>query len=727
MLTSSYSTEVSRSFKDFKLDPVSLYRCLKVLGAILIIVLSSFGALLLGSCKAVQSVMCDIDVATDYADISLCILLVSTAVAASGALWLWCHASTPHLLQASRFLVLNWIEGLASISLIIAVREYYDDERTQFYQEEDGADIMTVGTLVNLRVFLQVCEVVILQMLIQNRLQSIWPALNQPRFGLWLKRILWAEFALLTLWPLTSTVEVVHRLYHLGSILASLAAGALVLLVPCCFIIWMILVFVTLCRVLSIFHQAQQMAQSVSLECKAFRRSRRAALLQGFGLVISLVTTCIITGVAAFAGPTMLKHDVSRQKVLPLRSVQLSQSVNLVINTIGVFLLSGAYRFWQRASLPEESSRESTASSSWSSLPKCCSKMAKTVRPQRAIVGSEWETKTQELAGRGVSLQELLAFYRRLGNDIMLSYKPDVHTTNDVVRLAIIPLTSARGCSYAELVNEVPVMPRKMVTHNWSNLFRDLLASIVADALREHTFELVSALLSDQVGINALEQMLQVQGNLEDVYWICAFAVNQHSGICGANPRADVDPVTRLPHPVCSCRTPKFFNTTPPLNQYGESIPCEMNKFDDMMSFLACRDSSFAEVVAVDASLELFRRAWCMAELAEAQRMGMAQSLLVRNKATLLSRQHTLQGLRVQDMTASRQEDITAILAKIPNKDAFNQRLRSLILDKKVGLVTVWKHADTSQQMEELAHVLKWARMSTLVKDGLQVWRKWVP
>ena len=82
MLTSSYSTEVSRSFKDFKLDPVSLYRCLKVLGAILIIVLSSFGALLLGSCKAVQSVMCDIDVATDYADISLCILLVSTAVAA---------------------------------------------------------------------------------------------------------------------------------------------------------------------------------------------------------------------------------------------------------------------------------------------------------------------------------------------------------------------------------------------------------------------------------------------------------------------------------------------------------------------------------------------------------------------------------------------------------------------------------------------------------------------
>ena len=47
--------------------------------------------------------------------------------------------------------------------------------------------------------------------------------------------------------------------------------------------------------------------------------------------------------------------------------------------------------------------------------------------------------------------------------------------------------------------------------------------------------------------------------------------------------------------------------------------------------------------VAVDASLDLFSRAWCMAELAEAQRMGMGQCLLIRNKATLLSRQHSAQ------------------------------------------------------------------------------------
>ena len=51
------------------------------------------------------------------------------------------------------------------------------------------------------------------------------------------------------------------------------------------------------------------------------------------------------------------------------------------------------------------------------------------------------------------------------------------------------------------------------------------------------------------------------------------------------------------------------------------------------MAYLSRRDKSFAEVVAVDASLELFGRAWCIAELAEGQRMGMAQSLKLRNKA----------------------------------------------------------------------------------------------
>ena len=212
-----------------------------------------------------------------------------------------------------------------------------------------------------------------------------------------------------------------------------------------------------------------------------------------------------------------------------------------------------------------------------------------------------------------------------------------------MVRLAIIPLTASSCSSYAQLVNKgAKVLPKKMVTHNWSNLFRDLLASVISEALGEHTFEFVAELLSDKAGVEALEKMLRVHGSLEETYWICAFAVNQHAGICGANPAGTVDPVTGLRHPTCQCSEPKFFNEDPPLNDDGKSIQCEMNKFDDMMALLARENPDFAEVVAVDASLDLFGRAWCVAELAEAHRMGMTQSLKIRNKETLLRRQLTL-------------------------------------------------------------------------------------
>ena len=91
----------------------------------------------------------------------------------------------------------------------------------------------------------------------------------------------------------------------------------------------------------------------------------------------------------------------------------------------------------------------------------------------------------------------------------MQSFQPSVHTTTDVVRLAIIPLTASSCSSYAQLVNKgEKVLPKKMVTHNWSNLFRDLLASVISKALGEHTFEFVAELLSDKVGVEALEKML---------------------------------------------------------------------------------------------------------------------------------------------------------------------------------------------------------------------------
>ena len=44
-----------------------------------------------------------------------------------------------------------------------------------------------------------------------------------------------------------------------------------------------------------------------------------------------------------------------------------------------------------------------------------------------------------------------------------------------------------------------------------------------------------------------------------------------------------------------------------------------MNKFDEMMAFLAARDPEFCQVVAVDSDFGVFTRAWCMAEVAQAR------------------------------------------------------------------------------------------------------------
>ena len=494
--------------------------------------------------------------------------------------------------------------------------------------------------------------------------------------------------------------------------------------IPICFLIWSVLVTVTLFRVVWMFQKALQLARKQGLAVAAtFQACRGRSILQCAGVIISLTTSLMLTY-------SYLCHislpDFQGSLVSALHYTIVPQCINLLVNAFGIILLSGA------SSLITNQGKLRFPPLQCCRCPcrlrRCCG--FKSLCRSNLKIGEEnaWEKKTRELANRGISLEVLLAFYKNLGDTVMQSFQPSVHTTTDVVRLAIIPLTASTCSSYAQLVNKgAKVLPKKMVTHNWSNLFRDLLASVISDALGEHTFEFVAELLSDKVGVEALEDMLRVHGSLQETYWICAFAVNQHAGICGANPAGTVDPVTGLTHPTCQCSEPKFFNEDPPLNDDGKSIQCEMNKFDDMMALLARENPDFAEVVAVDASLHLFGRAWCVAELAEAHRMGMAQSLKMRNKETLLTRQLTLQGLKVEQMKASRPEDVEEILAKIPDKEAFNAKLQELIFDSNVGLVAAWKNADTLQQMEEVSHLLKWLRLSEAVEGGQIVWQRWLP
>eukprot|EP00959_Pyramimonas_sp_CCMP1952_P177298 3706153-Pyramimonas_sp.AAC.1 len=64
------------------------------------------------------------------------------------------------------------------------------------------------------------------------------------------------------------------------------------------------------------------------------------------------------------------------------------------------------------------------------------------------------------------------------------------------------------------------------------------------------------------------------------------------------------DSVTGEEYPACKCGLSKAFNKTPPLSSEGQSIECEMNKFDPMVKTLSARSKDFAQLVAVDRRFE---------------------------------------------------------------------------------------------------------------------------
>ena len=729
-------------------------RCVQILVALLVVVLTTWLAIVIGSQESWDTPTYKKEPGSHRAyfdyfagfykegwnliedkvalkdDPSFYALMASTGIAGLAAMWLYLIAPTAHTLLAAHFLCLNWVEGLVMLSSIAA------EHGKHIIPTEPSNPWKTalLGALEGLRAILLLFEFPGWQFITQNRLQSLWPALNRPGCKLWLGRCLrmevvslflgissllvWTYLDQMTSGRFTSKeLELAFTSKELATwtLLVSFSAAAI------CFLIWIVLVSVTLFHVVWMFKQAAKVARQQGLAVAAtFQACRGRIILQSTGVIISLATSLLAAVVTVVCFKNWGLGDAK------LHDAIAPQCINLLVNAFGIMLWTGACSLITTQGTlrfpPLQCCRCPCR------FRGCCG--FKSPRRSSWKIGEEndWEKKTRDLANRGISLEELLAFYKNLGDTVMQSFQPSVHTTTDVVRLAIIPMTASSGSSYAQLVNKgEKVLPKKMITHNWSNLFRDLLASVISDALGEHTFEFIADLLSDKAGVEAMEGMLRVQGSLQETYWICAFAVNQHTGICGANPAGTVDPVTRLPHPTCKCSEPKFFNEDPPLNEDGKSIQCEMNKFDDMMALLARENPDFAEVVAVDASLDLFGRAWCVAELAEAHRMGMAQSLKMRNKETLLRRQLTLQGLKVEHMKASRPEDVVEILAKIPDKEAFNAKLQELIFDSNVGLLAAWKDADASQQMEEVSHLLKWLRLSEAVEGGHLVWERWLP
>ncbi|CAJ1376485.1 unnamed protein product, partial [Effrenium voratum] len=282
--------------------------------------------------------------------------------------------------------------------------------------------------------------------------------------------------------------------------------------------------------------------------------------------------------------------------------------------------------------------------------------------------------KIVELANRGIRVRDLLDFYQKVLQEDF--FDPERSTTHDVVRHAIIPwslksgehdtdevlvdldqLTSScglsftdsephelKGLAYASVVNNSqPVPALKMVTHGWGNIFRHLLAAVFADALGQETYDVTLELL-DEPELKTMRSQLASMGKMDTPYWICAFSVNQHAGICGRVPEADT---LGRRFTACSCAMPKFFT--------GDE--CEMNKFDDMIEYLreynaqerkAGRETErFGQVVAIDLAFELFTRIWCVAELVQAEKLHLPQALKMHS---LSSRERCLEKLRDLDV-----------------------------------------------------------------------------
>lgn len=89
------------------------------------------------------------------------------------------------------------------------------------------------------------------------------------------------------------------------------------------------------------------------------------------------------------------------------------------------------------------------------------------------------------------------------------------------------------------------------------------------------------------------------------------------------------------------------------------------------------------------AKFDVLRRAWCVAELVQAYRSGLAQRVKIHSVECLDDHIDQVAKLRVEDCQASRPDDKAAILSRIPDLEAFNKELQELVCGSN-GLFDRW-------------------------------------
>ena len=244
----------------------------------------------------------------------------------------------------------------------------------------------------------------------------------------------------------------------------------------------------------------------------SLRQARRFAGQQATGVSFSLVFSLLLVPASFFGISAAWQAEYNMLDV----ACFFIQAFDALGNAVAVLLLSGSHRM----SKAEVRLRG-----------RCCKTGTRENVPQNSPlhleIDSTWSRKVEELSMRGMTLRSLLQFYQeKLPSMPDWTYVPIEHKTRDVVRRAIIPLTSQEECAFAVSAfnRDGPRRAQVMVTHNWGNSFGDLLAAVLSDALQECSFTLPAQLLQEDCTF--LQDLLAKMGCLDVTYWVFATATH---------------------------------------------------------------------------------------------------------------------------------------------------------------------------------------------------------
>lgn len=374
-----------------------------------------------------------------------------------------------------------------------------------------------------------------------------------------------------------------------------------------------------------------------------------------------------------------------------------------------------------------------------------------------------------------------------LEREAMPAFDPDSTTTNEVAYSVIVP--QSEGGAYARLMTcGEPCFPRCLITHTWSNVFTHTVAAAVADALeipyyyhllhRLRTLEDVRALMKQ---LETRRRMITLGGGKQSedsvlmrTYWLCAMSIDQHKVACHVARRCDKGHCLSFmkagtpPAPctstkcrgasgdvrfacklcgvaicqACAMVAPQVCTCTKPKIGAGLAT-CEVDKFDDMMAFLrkfwaTASGTDFYHVVALDKDSVALTRTWVVAELAEGQRSGLLQFIKVYFPIALASDDLAEHALRVdvRNCEAANPADSEMILAKIKDKDAYNEQVRQKLRDtikqglaSTIGFVILYVTSVLFTAAIIVQTWTQWEAIACCSRDGLLATARvlWIP